>query len=144
MPWLFLLAAVVCGSEPALVAQSDDAATIARLETEWNSAHVRGDGTALATLFADDLVVVVPGMRPMSKSDSLGVFAVGRMKFDRYETSDTKTRLYAQSAVVTGRLQRIRRMGDRSVEDDWRFTKVYVRRDSGWQVVSFHASPLEP
>jgi hypothetical protein len=24
--------------------------------------------------------------------------------------------------------------------DDWRFTKVYLRRAGRWQVVSFHAS----
>jgi len=27
-----------------------------------------------------------------------------------------------------------------TADDDWRFTKVYVRRDGRWQVVSFHAS----
>ena len=90
---------------------------------------------------ADDLVVVVPGMRTMSKADSLSVFETGRMKFDRYDTSESTIRVYDLSAIVTGRLQRGRRMGDRAVDDDWRFTKVYVQRGGRWQVVSFHASP---
>jgi hypothetical protein len=83
-------------------------------------------------------------MRAMSKSDSLSVFATGRMKFDRYETSDTTIRLYEHSAIVTGHLQRARKMGDRAVDDYWRFTKVYVQRGGRWQVVSFHASPVAP
>jgi uncharacterized protein (TIGR02246 family) len=141
---VFVCAIVVSGSTLPALAQTDDSATIARLESEWNAAHQQGDAAVLDKLMADDLVVVVPGMRAMSKNDSLSVFATGRMKFDRYETSDTAVRFYGQTAIVTGRLQRARRMGDRAVDDDWRFTKVYVQRGGRWQVVSFHASPVAP
>ena len=41
---------------------SDTDVALARLETEWNAAHVQGDATTLGRIFADDLVVVVPGM----------------------------------------------------------------------------------
>lgn len=115
-------------------------ATFLTLETAWNEAHVRGDAATLDRLFADDLVVAVPGMRTMSKSDSLGVMASGRMKFDRYESSDTAIRIYDGAAIVTGRIQRTRTVGGRESKDDWLFTKVYVRRAGRWQVVSFHAS----
>jgi uncharacterized protein (TIGR02246 family) len=141
---LSILAVVVCVAVVPIAAQGDDTQAIARLEAEWNAAHTRGDGAALAQLFADDMVVVVPGMRPMGKDDSLSVFKTGGMRFDRYETSDTTTRVYADSAVVSGRLRRGRKMGERVVDDDWRFTKVYVRRAGKWQVVSFHASAIEP
>ena len=115
-------------------------ATFTSLETAWNEAHVRGDAATLDQLFADDLVVAVPGMRTMSKADSLGVMASGRMKFDRYESSDTAIRIYDGAAIVTGRIQRTRTVGGRESKDDWLFTKVYVRRAGRWQVVSFHAS----
>ena len=115
-------------------------ATFTTLETVWNEAHVRGDAGTLDQLFADDLVVAVPGMRTMSKADSLGVMASGRMKFDRYESSDTAIRIYDGAAIVTGRIQRTRTAGGRESKDDWLFTKVYVRRAGRWQVVSFHAS----
>ena len=98
--------------------------------------------TVTADIFANghDMVVAVPGMRPMSKADSLGVMASGRMKFDRYESSDTVIRIYEGTAVVTGRIQRTRTNNGREFTDDWLFTKVYVRRSGRWQVVSFHAS----
>ena len=115
-------------------------ATLTALETVWNTAHVQGDAAALDQLFADDLVVTVPGMRTMSKADSLGVMASGRMKFDRYESSNTTVRVYDGAAVVTGRIQRTRTVNGREAADDWLFTKVYVRRAGRWQVVSFHAS----
>jgi uncharacterized protein (TIGR02246 family) len=115
-------------------------ATFTTLEAAWNEAHLRGDVATLDQLFADDLVVVVPGMRAMSKADSLGVMAAGRMTFDRYESSDTAIRIYDGAAVVTGRIHRTRTVGGRQSKDDWLFTKVYVRRGGRWQVVSFHAS----
>ena len=90
-------------------------------------------------IFAEDLVVVVPGMRVMTKTDSLGMSTSGRVKFERYETSETKLRTYDDTAIVTGRLGRTPVIAGATADDDWRFTKVYVRRDGRWQVVSFHA-----
>ena len=113
---------------------------LSRLETVWNEAHIRGDADALDQLCADDLVVIVPEMTVMTKPEAIGVVRSGRMKFGRYQTSDTRIRLYGDAAVVTGRLERTRSVNGRSVEDDWRFTKVYVRHAGTWQVVAFHAS----
>jgi ketosteroid isomerase-like protein len=140
-----LLVAFTLIQAPVAGAKSDgDQRTLERLEVEWNDAHVRGDAAALDRLFGDDLVVVVPGMRVMAKTDALGMFAAGRMKFDRYETSETKFRVYDDTAIVTGRLRRTRVIAGATVDDDWRFTKVYVRRADRWQVVSFHASNTPP
>ena len=136
---MILLSAMLVGF--VLIQSSiDDQVLLQRLEAEWNDAHVRGDAATLERLFADDVVVVVPGMRVLTKSDSLGMFTSGRMKFDRYETSETVFRVYGDTAVVTGRLRRSRVVAGASADDDWRFTKVYLRRSGRWQVVSFHAS----
>jgi ketosteroid isomerase-like protein len=117
-----------------------DARELVRLESVWNEAHEKGDATVLEKLWADDLVVTVPRMPVMSKSEVLGFARSGRMKFQRYQTSDLKVRVYGDAAVVSGRLQRTRTLGDKTVNDDWRFTKFYVRREGRWQVVAFHAS----
>ena len=111
-----------------------------RLERVWNEAHIRGDSKTLSRLWADDLEVAVPKMPVMKKEELLKFVDSGRMTFQRYETSELNFRIYGQSAVVTGRLQRKREINGRAVEDDWRFTKVYQRTADGWRVVSFHAS----
>ena len=134
------LVQVPVGNAPA----DADVTTLEHLETAWNAAHVRGDAVALEDLFADDVVVMVPGMRVMTKADAVGMFTSGRMKFDRYETSETKFRVYDATAIVTGRLRRVRVVAGATVDDDWRFTKVYLRRAGRWQVVSFHASNTAP
>jgi Domain of unknown function (DUF4440) len=122
-------------------AAQSDSTELARLETAWNEAHVKGDADALDRLAADALVVTVPEMPVMTKASSFGVLRAGRMKFDRYETSDTSIRVYDRSAIVTGRLRRTRANSGRTFEDDWLFTKTYVRAADGrWQVAAFHAS----
>jgi uncharacterized protein DUF4440 len=79
-----------------------------RLETVWNEAHIRGDSATLSRLWADDLEVAVPKMSVMRKGELIKFVDSGRMKFQRYETSDMNFRIYGQSAVVTGRVQRKR------------------------------------
>jgi len=120
--------------------EAADHEELARLEKVWNQAHLRGDAEALERLWADDLEVAVPQMPVWNKAELVAFVRSGRMKFSRYETSDLHIRTYGSTAVVTGRLQRKRAIGDREVDDDWRFTKVYVRARDGWRVVSFHAA----
>ena len=117
-----------------------DALTIGQLERAWNEAHLRGDVPAIDGLCADDMVVTVPEMPVMTKADILGFWRSGRARITRYQTSDTRVRVDGEAAVVTGRLQRIRDFNGRVVDDDWRFTKTYVRRADRWQVVAYHAS----
>jgi ketosteroid isomerase-like protein len=138
MSWI---AATILVQQPSNKSQeSAQTRELLRLENVWNEAHVRGDADALDSLWADDFVATVPSMIPMTKAETIGIWRSGRMKFLRYDTSDLRVRLYGDAAVVTGRVHRIRNLGGRDVDDDWRFTKVYIRRAGKWQVVAWHAS----
>src|SRR2546430_11031865 len=50
--------------------------------------------------------------------------------------------VYENAAVVTDRLERTRSVQGHDVNDEWRFTKVYIRRKGKWQVVAWHASTV--
>src|SRR5215469_1080278 len=98
--------------------RNQDTATVqelTKLETVWNEAHQNGDADSLEKLWADDLEVTVPKMPVMSKSDVLGFARSGRMKFERYQTSDVKVRVYGDAGVVSGRLQRTRALNGRTI-----------------------------
>ncbi len=79
-------------------------------------------------------------MELINKSDALGMFRTGRMKFLRYETTDLAKHIYGETAIVIGRLQGTRKINDRELQDDWRFSKVYVRRHTEWRVVLWQVS----
>ena len=130
----FVFAHAVAAQSPA------DTKELQRLETTWNQAHMNGDAAALAALWSDDLEVAVPKMPVMGKQDVVAFAKSGRMKFQRYETSDLKVRIYGNAAVVTGKLQRTRTINGQQQDDNWRFTKMYVRQGGQWRVVAFHAS----
>jgi ketosteroid isomerase-like protein len=136
----FSLVPVVAQERKDTSTNAADQVELQRLEKVWNQAHLRGDTAVLDDLWADELVVTVPRMQVMNKAQSLAIWRTGRMKFQRYETSDTAFRIFGDAAVVTGRLVRERTFGDKSIHEDWRFTKVYVRRQGKWRVVSWQAS----
>ena len=126
----------------AVLFQSSSADTeeLLRLERVWNLAHEKGDAKPLQELWAEDIEIAVPKMAVMTKAEALNFFRSGRMKFDHYETSAIKVRVYGDAAVVTGRLTRTRSTLGVTTMDDWRFTKVYARQSGRWRVVAFHAS----
>ena len=120
--------------------QASNEAELIRLETVWNQAHLTGNVAALDELCADALVVTVPGMPAMGKADILGFWKSGRAKITRYETSELHVQPLGDTAVVNGRLRRTRDFNGKVVDDDWRFTKTFVKKGNRWQVIAYHAS----
>ncbi|MBI3447404.1 MAG: nuclear transport factor 2 family protein [Acidobacteria bacterium] len=144
VPLILGVLSLAAATSPSAADESAARNEIAKLEEAWNQAHLAGDYETLSRLLADDIVILVPGMAPIDKTGALSVFKAGHMKLSRYETTETLTRVYGDAAVVTGRLARTRTMGDRTMNDDLRFTKVWVRRAGAWQAVSFQGTAITP
>ena len=106
---------------------ADGTERVSCLETLWNEAHRSGGCRQTRRPLGGDLVVTVSKMPVMTKIQAITIWRSGRMKFRRYETSELRARRYGDAAVVTGRLRRSREVNGREIQDDWRFTKVYVR-----------------
>lgn len=111
-----------------------------RLEKTWNDAQLQGDVDALDHLWDDEFVVIVPKMKMFNKSEILAVLRSGRIKFLRYETTGLSTKIFGDTAIVTGHLMRTRKINDRELPDEYRFTKVYIRRAGEWKVVLWQTS----
>jgi ketosteroid isomerase-like protein len=133
---LLLIGLLAC----AVQAQADIPFDYQELERAWNRAHLESDTAALDALWADDITIVVPGMAPLSKVDSLKMWKSVPVKFNLYESEGVSARVEGLVAVVTGRISRVRTFGDRSAKEQWYFTKVYRRSNSAWRVIVFHAS----
>jgi len=127
--------------QPAVSKDAADLKEFYRLEEVWNSAHVKGDADALDGLWAPDLEVTIAAMPQMTKAEALNVVRSNVLPITRYETSELNVRRFSDVALVTGRLQRDRLQGIKTIRDNWRFTKIYALRDGRWQVIAWHASP---
>ncbi|MGH8102430.1 MAG: nuclear transport factor 2 family protein [Chthoniobacterales bacterium] len=136
-PWVAFALPAQARAQPD---QSSTESELLHLETVWNDAHLHADADALARLWDDDLIVIVPKMDLIRKTDAIGMLRSGHMTFLRYETSDLSTKVFGDTAIVVGRLDRTRKMGERRIQDAWRFSKVYVRRNGQWRVVLWQAS----
>lgn len=84
-------------------------------------------------------VATVPKMHVLTRADALGVVRSGRMHFERYETAGLRVRVYSDSGITMGRLHGVRNVDGKMLDDEWQFTKVYVRRGAQWSIVAFHA-----
>ena len=91
-----------------------------------------------------ELVMTLPGLKPLSKAEALQQTLFARARLQRYVTSELAVRVFKESAVVTGRVQRTRRVRDMGMYDDWYFTNVYLRRGGAWKVIAWHGSPAPP
>lgn len=120
-------------------AKGEAASELAALEIAWNEAHLGSDAAALDRLWANDILIFVPRMRPMGKAEALAMFKNGAATFTRFETSDVHPRVTGDLAIVSGRLQRTRNFRGRVASEDWQFRKVYRRDTSGWRVIGYHA-----
>ena len=132
---LSLLLALVPGA-----ATTTPEAELLQLEETWNKAHLNGDAATLEALWADEIVVTVPRMPVLNRSDAVAMARSGRIKFRKYDSSGVSVRLYGETALVIGRLERVRERNGQVAEDHWQFTKVYERQDGRWRVIAFHAS----
>lgn len=140
---LLVVSAAVQAS-PAASKEAFDLKELYRLEAVWNEAHVRGDAEALDRLWAEDLEVTIASMPQMTKAQALNVVRSNLLPITSYETSELNVRRFSDVAFVTGRLQRHRLQGIKTIRDIWRFTKIYALRDGRWQVIAWHASPAPP
>ena len=120
----------------------DNEKELLRLEEVWNTAHLEGDAATLERLWANEFTVTVPRMPVMPRAEAIGVARSSMIKFSKYETSEVVVQIFDKAAVVRGRMKRSRSRGDQLVEDDWQFTKVYVKQEDTWKVVAFHASEI--
>ena len=141
--WFFAVGfSITSAGEPSTESEPNpaDQTELMRLEKIWNESHLEGNAEALDRLWDRDLMVIVPKMKLINRDNALGMFRSSHMKFLRYETSDLAIRVYGDTAVVTGRVLRTRKMNDNEIQDHWHFSKVYVRRGPEWRVVLWQAS----
>jgi ketosteroid isomerase-like protein len=136
IPAVLLLALVVAPAWSATPVPLD----AQKLEEIWNRAHLESNTAALDALWADDVTIVVPGMKPLGKAQALKVWRTIPVKFTQYDSAILSTRVEGTVAIVTGRISRARTFGDRAARDAWYFTKAYRLSDSNWRVIAFHAS----
>lgn len=129
-----LMLVVFIGNNAAQGRKRTTMLQIEQVEAERAAARKNGDKNTLERLIADDFVETNRNGKVLSKADMLAEQAVQNLRVD-----DTKIRIYGDAAIVTGRASYV---SLENVQVATRFTRVWVRREGKWLLVSHHGSTV--
>src|SRR4051812_20376636 len=113
---------------------------IRKLDDERIQAQVHADAVALDRLYADDFIGVGPSGTVRTKPQVIADFTSGSLKFQSIITDDVQVRVYGNTAVETGLSMMKGEDKGKTVPEDTRFTRVWVKQQGRWLLVANHYS----
>ena len=110
------------------------------LEDERFRAMVAADVAALERLLGDELVYTHSNASVDTKASLIESIRT-RRPYQKIESPEREVRLFGDSAVVSGRA-RIELGGPTPRVLNARYTDVWVKGSSGWQMVAWQSTPI--
>jgi len=139
----FLLALLVLSSTALASPRGDEASARAALIARFDAA-LRADVPALEKLLADDLEYCGVRATCSTKAEYLESVRNGTRKFRSLKPEIERVRMYADSAVLTGKVYAVS-IGDGTERNvDAYFLVVLAWRDGRWQMTNQSSTLLEP
>jgi uncharacterized protein (TIGR02246 family) len=119
--------------------------TIKALTEQWRHALLKSDAAAYAKLTAEDFITIGTAGRAFTKAQIVEFLKSGELKYETYDYSDIKIRLYKDTALVNCILNQKGRVGDRDlIAGPFLVVLVWVRRNGQWQTVSWQGTRAAP
>jgi ketosteroid isomerase-like protein len=126
---------------PSAAQKADPASSkISALEAKWNDAYKRNDAAGMESLLADDFIITVEDGTTFSKTGYLAHTADSELHVKISEMTDLRVRMHGNLAIVTAAYHEKGTSKGRPYESRDRFTDVWMKTNSGWQVIASHYS----
>ncbi|MCA1594737.1 MAG: nuclear transport factor 2 family protein [Acidobacteria bacterium] len=116
---------------------------IAALNRAWADAINKGDAAALGRLFADDMIVTAGNGGLRNKASEIKDAAGGGGAPDPdfistrpFTTEDVRVKAYKDAAVVTGLAKWGFKNKGQEVNQERRYTHMYVKQKGQWRIVA--------
>ncbi len=113
-----------------------------KLEQDRTQAAVRGDTAFLEQNTADDYTFINPRGRLITKAQLLADFKSGQIKLQSSDLDELHARVYGDTAVLIGRSTQKGQAYGQDTSGQFRFTRVYVKRDGRWQSVALQQTRI--
>lgn len=147
---LLALGALAFGEPPAKAADAESKKAssgeeeLRTLEAKLNEAIVRADLRFFDRVFAADFTHTNHTGAFRTKAEWLANHKPGaKSPYESFDTEDLAVRLYGDTAVVTGRsIPKGKDSMGQAITGQFRFNRVWVKRDGRWQVVSFQGTRI--
>jgi ketosteroid isomerase-like protein len=149
-----IIAAIIIAFAGMATAQSQDKKSegagkaeqeVAALNRAWADAIARGDMAALDRLFASDMTVTSGNGTVRNKAQEMDDLRPSAdIKTYFFNTDDVRVRVYGDAAVVTGHAKWRINLKGRDVDNERRYTLVFIKQQGGWQIVAQQLSRIAP
>jgi uncharacterized protein (TIGR02246 family) len=114
------------------------------LNNAWADAITKGDAAALGRILADDVIVTSGNGEIRNKAaeikDSAGAPDPEFVWLRPFTTEEVRVRIYRDAALVTGRAKWGFRYRGQEVNQERRYTHMYVKQLGQWRIVAQQVS----
>lgn len=129
-------AILVLSQTPARGEEKQGKDDLKALDAKLTQAFKNHDVKTLEAHCADHMMVIDPLGRVHGKKQYFEHLEKGTAKISELSESDVHTRVYGNTGIVTGLLTLKAMAGDKDISGDYRWTRVYVKENGEWKVVS--------
>jgi ketosteroid isomerase-like protein len=109
---------------------------VMQLEEELRVAITKGDMKAYGRLVSDDYVYTNQDAVVRTKAQMVSAYASGSIKYESAKFDEIKVHAYGDTVVVTGRNTAKGTDNGKDFSGQFRYTRVYVKRQGTWQMVA--------
>ena len=140
---LFLLTLATC---TPLLAQTEMKQQILDLEERSRLAASKNDPSFLTQYATGDYLVIAPDGSTMTKKQAIQAMISGDIHYRSLDFINTPVvRIYGgNTAIVNGEASRMLTNFGQPVSGTFRFTRVWIKQDSGWKIAFFQVTPEQP
>lgn len=117
---------------------------IVNLEREAAHAIQLSDTTFFRRVYSDDFAGTLSRGEPVNKTAFINAVQSGFVKYEAFNASDIKVRVFQETAVATCLWSSRGVVRGQSVSSQMRVMHIYVNGGNGWKVVAGQSSPLPP
>ena len=113
---------------------------IVDMERQSKEASLHRDSDFSLRILADDYVAITPLGQVTTKQETISARRSGQLRYEAMNITDMVVRVYGDTAVVTARADVKGHQLGEDFSGPYRYTRVWVRRNGQWQIVSYQAT----
>ena len=109
---------------------------VMQMEEELRAAIAKSDTKAYGRLLGDDYIYTNQDAVVRTKAEMVSAYDSGKLKYESVKFDEIKVHAYGDTAVVTGRNTSKGQDNGKDISGQFRYTRVYVKRQGRWQLVA--------
>jgi uncharacterized protein (TIGR03067 family) len=116
---------------------------LTQLLKDLNAATLKADVAFLERVLHEDYVHLRPRGTTEDRAQYLENRKTGRVAYEVLDWDEVKVRLYGDTAIVTGRSTIKGKDQQGAIDQQQRWTRVFLRREGRWQLVHFQGTLVQ-